>query len=208
MKRILFAILLSLVVLPSLAATKGMKELIAWYSGAYTNEAQVKYDSTITKYRMDVVQIWNGKDEGVIWLFEQITLLDKPEVVVSQYFYKLSDLGKDRYEMEAFALNSELDPDACKRPDPLSGINPDELEPLGNCVMAGRRADKNRFNFGTPISKDCRLPGLKGYYHMLDINIFDDGRVNRKLEGFNEYNEKVFGVKDERGIAFRKITKK
>jgi hypothetical protein len=182
---------------------KTLQEFIGWYSGTFTNTSQWKSDTTLPHYQMEVKEIWhNQKEEAIIWIFEQITYVNKPDVVFSQFFLKLSESGKGRYEMEIFTINSLFDADKMRKPDGFDGLSPDDLEPLGECVLAGKKADENKFNFATPNSRNCKIADFNGSYHLIDLSVYKEGKIFRKFDGFNDDGERVLGIKDDRGAIF------
>ncbi len=158
-----------------------------------------------TPLPLEVKEIWKDqKEEGVTWLFEQVSFVNKPDVVFSQFFLKLSESGKGRYEMEIFTINSLFDADKMRKPDGFDGLSPDDLEPLGECVMAGKKADENKFNFATPNSRNCKISDFQGSYHLIDLSVYKEGKIFRKFDGYNDDGDRVLGIKDDRGAIFIK----
>jgi len=184
---------------------KSLQEFVQWYTGTFNNTSQWKGDTTLPHYQLEVREIWKNKpEEGVVWLFEQVTFINKPDVVFSQFFLKLTESGKGRYEMEIFTINSMFDADKIRKPDGFDGLSSDDLEPIGECVMAGKKPDEKKYNFATPSGRNCRIPDFKGAYHLIDLSVYKDGKVFRRFEGYNDEGEKVLYFKDERGVIFNK----
>jgi len=212
MNRILFFLFAILLSFTSYAGpSKNIQEFIGWYSGTFTNTSQWKSDTTLPHYLLEVKEIWKEqKEDGVTWLYEQVSFVNKPDVVFSQFFLKLSESGKGRFEMEIFTINSLFDADKMRKSDGFDGLSPDDLEPLGECVMAGKKADVNKFNFATPNSRNCKISDFQGSYHLIDLSVYKEGKIFRKFEGFNDDGERVLGIKDDRGVIFlrKQSTKK
>ena len=206
MNRIFFFLLFfTLTSIANAGPSKVLQEFISWYSGTFTNTSQWKSDTTLPHYQLEVKEIWKTqKEDGITWLFEQVTYVNKPDVVYSQFFLKLSESGKGRYEMEIFTINSLFDADKMRKPDGFDGLSPDDLEPLGECVMAGKKADDNKFNFATPNGRNCKISDFQGSYHLIDLSVYKEGKIFRKFDGYNDDGERILGIKDDRGAIFLK----
>ena len=206
MNRIFFFLLFfTLTSIANAGPSKVLQEFISWYSGTFTNTSQWKSDTTLPHSQLEVKEIWkNQKEDGITWLFEQVTYVNKPDVVYSQFFLKLSESGKGRYEMEIFTINSLFDADKMRKPDGFDGLSPDDLEPLGECVMAGKKADDNKFNFATPNGRNCKISDFQGSYHLIDLSVYKEGKIFRKFDGYNDDGERILGIKDDRGAIFLK----
>jgi dipeptidyl aminopeptidase/acylaminoacyl peptidase len=184
---------LALVLLFATPADAGdLQTLAAWMTGSFSSAAQAEAEEGYFDIRLEMVPIWEERDDGV-WLYVEqaaANTLDRP---YRQRVYRLTAEADGRFRSEVFSIPEPLRFAGDWRfGDPLAELAPDDLEPRQGCAVVLGRVDEAAFA-GATEGTGCSST-LRGAAHATsEVRVAADG-IDSWDRGFDAAGEQVWGA--------------
>ncbi len=201
---ILAVLLIMIAAMSQLSAQDDLSLLAEWMTGSFSSEEQAASDSQYFDIRLEMVRIWEGREDGY-WLYVEqaaASALDRP---YRQRIYHVTPLEDGRFSSAVYSL-----------PDPmrfagswadmerLNQLDPDSLTIRKGCAVILARKSSGAFE-GSTVKKACESK-LRGASYATSIVTVMDDRIVSWDQGFNADDEQVWGA-TQGGYIFKKKAK-
>jgi hypothetical protein len=170
-----------------------LETLASLMSGSFASTEQAEAGDEFLDVRLHVVQIWEGLDDGYIWLYVEQALATSQERPYRQRVYRLSHLGSNEFASAVFELPG--DPlamaEAWKTPSKLDSIRPEQLVEREGCVVFLRRESPTRFS-GTTKDRECTSSLRGAAYATTHVNVTKEALTSWD-RGYDADGDQVWG---------------
>ncbi len=172
-----------------------LETLTGWMTGSFSSAAQAEADESYFDIRLEMVPIWEARDDGP-WLYVEQAAAANLERPYRQRVYRLSEEAPGVFRSRVFAIPDPLRfAGAWRDEDPLSELAPQDLEPRQGCDVLLLREDDSLFT-GSTSGSAC-VSTLRGAnYATSEVDVAAD-RITSWDRGFAADGEQVWGA--ERG---------
>lgn len=206
---LLFALLMGTVpaVVAQVKFSKDLRKLTEWYAGRYENVSQVRRDSLAQPVLVYVTPIWESLVTDAIWMYEEITDLQKN--IISQRIYRFADVNAFQWEAVIYELPGiERYVGAWQNPSAFDELDPEvDLNGLADCTIIFNKKGETKYA-GATIRKECKYGKKNAYYVTSAIEIYEN-KIIRADRGFEHDHTQLWGpVGEEKGWEMKKIDQK
>lgn len=206
---LLFALLMGTApaVVAQVKFSKDLRKLTEWYAGRYENVSQVRRDSLAQPVLVYVTPIWENLVTDGIWMYEEITDLQKN--VISQRIYRFADVNAFQWEAVIYELPGiERYVGAWQNPSAFDELDPEvDLNGLADCTIIFNKKGEAKYA-GATIRKECKYGKKNAYYVTSAIEIYEN-KIIRADRGFEHDHTQLWGpVGEEKGWEMKKIDQK
>ena len=170
-----------------------LDRLVAWMIGAFSSSEQAAADSEFRDVRLHMVPIWTGRVDGR-WLYVEQAIATTVEAPYRQRVYRITERADATFESAVYKLPE--DPlrwaGAWKTHDPLSELDPSDLEPRTGCSIILAPTKDGAFE-GSTIGNQCPSDLRGAAYATSEVRI-ESGRMVSWDRGFDEAGKQVWGA--------------
>ena len=140
-----------------------LETLAAWMTGSFSSAAQAEGDEAYFDIRLEMVPVWQGRDDGV-WLYVEQASAASLERPYRQRVYRLTEEEGGLFRSEVYAIPGPLRfAGDWRREAPLAGLEVGDLELREGCAVLLRRTDEATFA-GATEGTGCSSV-LRGAYY-------------------------------------------
>lgn len=198
---LIFALIISTCQKPSPLIDPQMQILTSWMTGSFSSQKQAEANSNYYDIRLEMVQIWRDRTDGV-WLYiEQAAdgFQDKP---YRQRIYKLRKTKDGKFESSVFKFDDPMRfVGAWKNENPLGDLTPDSLTEREGCSILLELVDS--VFVGSTLGKNCSSDWGEASYVTSEVWI-QENVLTTWDRGYDSTDTQVWGA--ERGpYIFNKI---
>lgn len=176
-----------------------LERLARWMTGAFSSQAQAAADTDFRHIVLHMARIWPQHDDGV-WLYVEQAVAEAADRPYRQRVYHVRRVGEDVFASSVF---TPPDPEsligAWRSPAPLSGLDPDGLEPRKGCTIYLVERDDGAFE-GSTLGRLC-TSSLRGATWASSEVVIDAGGMTSWDRGWNDDGEQVWGA-EKAGYRF------
>lgn len=208
MNQINFLLLLTVLVFLQCTPAKKAKStdyssaLATSMTGTFTNEKQVKKDTSFFNIVLQMYPIWQDR-KGENWLYIERAFTKTPENPYLQRIYKIEKAGDNIYRNIIYTLSNPKDfIGKWNTPKAFNALSPDQLILKDDCAVYLKKLSKNYYHGSTKIGT-C-INTLRGAnYATSEVEVFKNKIVSWD-RGYDDDGKQVWGAV-ESGYVFNRI---
>ncbi|MEO1366715.1 MAG: chromophore lyase CpcT/CpeT [Acidobacteriota bacterium] len=184
------------------AADDRRDHLASWMQGSFSSADQAESDEDFFDIRLEMVEIWQGRDDGP-WLYIEQAAASQLDQPYRQRVYRLVEkdggaIGSIVYEMPeplrfAGAFRSD---------DPLAELSPDDLTEREGCTVFMRWIDDEGLYRGATVDDHCKSSLRGASYATSEVEVRPD-RLETWDRGWSADGEYVWGA-EKAGYVFKR----
>jgi hypothetical protein len=192
---------------PASKGSKNLRVLTEWMSGQFNSKDHHKRDSLIAPLEMRQEVIWENLVTDGIWMYAELKDT-RSQMVVSQKFFKFSDLDEKQMEMTVYSISNVKDFEGeLSKDKPFNALRPDDLALVEDCAVIFSRKTEQKFQ-GTTTGTDCKSGSRRASYIIQDFQVFEN-KVVWLENGFDSEQKIIWGPVAGGGYQFKRdLTRK
>ncbi|MBD3170213.1 MAG: hypothetical protein GF307_12075 [candidate division Zixibacteria bacterium] len=180
----------------------GMEELSAWLTGSFSSTEQASRDTTFFDVCLEMVPIWENRDDG-FWLYVEQAISDSQDEPYRQRVYQLLQLNDTTFQSTVYMINEPSRfAGAWKNEDPLEGLTPDSLTIREGCEIIMFPRGDSVFVGGT-LGDFCESNLNGATWATSIVRVYPD-MLYTWDRGFDEEGNQVWGAV-KGGYEFRRV---
>ncbi len=194
MKRMLIGILTAGFLIMGCEPTqeKDLMRLKDMMTGSFSSQAQSLADSAFFDIRLEMVPIWQDREDG-FWLYVEQAVASHLDRPYRQRVYHVTSLEDGSFSSAVYAMETPLRFAGVWRNDaPLSELTPDSLAAREGCAVILRSSPDGTFS-GSTVGKECVSRLGDARYATSKVTVTPDG-ITSWDQGFNSEDEQVWGA--------------
>jgi hypothetical protein len=190
----------------SFKGSRNLKTLVEWFSGSFSSKAHSKRDTNFAHLEMTLTEIWSNRVTDGVWIYQEVRDGKFPDKILSQRFYKFSDLDEKQIEMQVYTLSNAVDfQEELKKKEPFKDVKPDDLTLAEECAIIFVRRTETKYQ-GNTVGKECKTAHRRATYIMNDVQVFENKIV--WAETGHDGDDKIIWGHSNGGHQYMRVEKK
>jgi hypothetical protein len=162
--------------------------------GSFSSEQQALTDSSYFDIRLEMVPIWNEREDGA-WLYVEQAVASALERPYRQRVYHVVEIEVGVFSSRVYSFPDPLQyAGDWNSPTPLSGLTPDDLEMREGCAVWLQRDFSGEFS-GSTIGRSC-VSNLHGAVYATSEVVIAPDRIESWDRGFDAEGEQIWGAEN------------
>jgi hypothetical protein len=172
--------------------SEDLATLVEWMAGSFSSAEQAADDPAYFDIRLQMVRIWEERDDGY-WLYVEQATASSVDAPYRQRVYHLTIVEHDLFKSAVYALpDPETHAGQWREEHPLADLGPDDLELRAGCGVFLRLDGFGRFAGGT-IGRGCGSALRGARYATSFVTVGPDG-IESWDQGFDADGQQVWGA--------------
>ncbi len=194
--------ILSMIALVVLMASCGMQEekvsdfekLTTMMQGSYNSYAQSVADSAnFYNISLHMYPIWEGKEEGVQYLYVEQALNSMQDKPYRQRIYRVEEIEEGVFSSAVYTFpNPEEAVFKWKTPEYFNKYTPEDLIAREGCAVILKKVSDTNFT-GSTVDRECKSELRGATWASSIVSVYPD-RIESWDQGFNDAGEQVWGA--------------
>ena len=176
-------------------------EILSWMTGSFSSAEQAKADTNYYDIRLEMVQIWKERSDG-LWIYVEQAVADFKDKPYRQRVYQLVE-ENNVVKSIVYSFNDPLRfAGDYKNENPLNALTPDSLKLRNGCAVYLKKIAEDTYQ-GSTKDKECES-SLRGASYATSEVIVKSDRILSWDRGFDANDVQMWGA-EKSGYVFLKI---